>query len=134
MSREILPLQRESGVATSGTRSKTMLVRFNHVTSLAVNSFAPDHLQYSHCCNASKTEFRGGTPSPRGIAAGTVGRWFARVARCVSPRPSVWQKYPATASLICPARLKFLYVIVLSGVIPFKKMPGATAETVTACL
>ena len=44
MSREILPLQRESGVATSATRSKTMLVRFNHVTSLAVNSFAPYHL------------------------------------------------------------------------------------------
>src|ERR1019366_4132513 len=37
-------------------------------------------------------------------------------------------KITSDCPLVGPARLKFLCVIVLSGVIPFKKMPGAIAE------
>src|ERR1017187_8549815 len=93
MSREILPLQRESGVATSATRSKTMLVRFNHVTGLAVNSFAPYHLNIPITVTLPKPNFVVEHPVP---GASQPGQWGAGsrelAARSVSPRPSLWQK------------------------------------------
>src|ERR1017187_2358124 len=87
MSREILPLQRESGVATSATCSKTMLVRFNHVTGLVVNSFAPNHLNIPISCNATRTELPG-CPSPTlGVGANTQGHRSLDKRGASSPTP-----------------------------------------------